>query len=119
MGQFFGRLGEQMRASGIGETILHDARTVLAALVHAARPLTVDQLATALDLPRKRTSEALDAIERRPFMADPLALQRTAGGAYAIAARPDRLKPEQREALRALRAPPRRRARPRGAPDSQ
>jgi hypothetical protein len=55
-----------------------DALTVLAALLHAARPLAVDELAMALGWPRQRVTEALGTVDDRP----------------------DRLSPAQREALR-------------------
>ena len=53
MGQFFARLSEQMSGSALTETAVYDALTVLAALVHADRPLTLGILATALDWPRR------------------------------------------------------------------
>jgi len=105
MGQFFAWLSEQMSDSNLTDTTMHDALTVLAALAYATRPLTVDELATALDRPRKRVTDALDAIDRRPVIADPLALVSTEPDTYTITTRPDRLSPAQREALRATTAP--------------
>jgi DNA-binding transcriptional regulator GbsR (MarR family) len=101
MGQFFGWLSGQMSDSSLSEPVVHDALTVLAALVYAVRPLTVDELATALGWPRKRVTDALDAIDRRPAVADPLALTSTGPDTYTVGARPDRLSPAQREGLSA------------------
>ena len=100
MGQFFSWLSGQMSDSGIADTTVHDALTVLAALAYAAQPLTVDKLVAALDWPRKRVTAALDAIDRRPVIADPLAVVSAGPDTYTITTRPDRLSPAQREALR-------------------
>ncbi|MET8340880.1 MarR family transcriptional regulator [Streptosporangium canum] len=48
MARFFAWISEQMNDSGLTDAVVRDALTVLAALVYAARPLTVDDLATAL-----------------------------------------------------------------------
>jgi DNA-binding transcriptional regulator GbsR (MarR family) len=101
MGQFFGWLSGQMSDSSLSDAAVHDALTVLAALVYAVRPLTVDELATALDWPRRRVADALDAIGRRPVIADPLVLASTGPGTYTVGPRPDRLSPAQRAALQA------------------
>lgn len=101
MGQFFARLSEQMSGSSIlAETAAHDALIVLAALVHAGRPLTLDTLATALDWPRDRATAALNTIQHQPAIADPLALQAIGPETYTVTARPDRLSPAQRQTLR-------------------
>ncbi|MEV6930289.1 helix-turn-helix domain-containing protein [Dactylosporangium sp. NPDC051485] len=99
MGQFFARLSEQMGGSTLAEPVGYDALTVLAALVHAGRPLTLDTLATALDWPRDRLTAALDAIQLHPAIADPLVLRTTEPETYTITTRPDRLGPAQRQAL--------------------
>jgi hypothetical protein len=99
MGQFFARLSEQMNGSTLANATVYDALTVLAALVHAGQPLTLDTLATALDWPRDRTTDALDTIQRQPAIADPLALQTINPETYTVTARPDRLSPAQRQAL--------------------
>lgn len=99
MGQFFGRLSEQMSGSTLADAAVYDALTVLAALVHAGRPLTLDTLATALDWPRDRATDALDTIQGQPAIADPLALRAIGPETYTLTARPDRLSPTQREAL--------------------
>ncbi len=104
MGQFFAWLSSQMSDSSLADTTVHDALTVLAALVHAARPLAVVDLATALGWRRNRVADALDAIERRPVIADPLALVSAGPHKYTITTRPDRLSSAQREALSANRA---------------
>ncbi|MET8340139.1 hypothetical protein ABZV22_41010, partial [Streptosporangium canum] len=84
---------------GLTDAVVRDALTVLAALVYAARPLTVDDLATALDWPAQRAADALDSISRRPILSDPLTVERLGRGAYAITPRPDRLSSAQRDAL--------------------
>jgi Helix-turn-helix domain/MarR family len=99
MGQFFTRLSEQMRGSSLAETVGYDALTVLAALVHAGRPLTLSVLATALEWPRDRAIAAIAALERQPAIADPLALRTMEPETYTLTPRPDRLSPAQREAL--------------------
>ncbi|MEV5965221.1 helix-turn-helix domain-containing protein [Kribbella sp. NPDC051952] len=58
MADFFHRLGEDM-SGGLGSEVIQDAVTILAALRHAAGPLTEDQLATALDWPLIRVTDAL------------------------------------------------------------
>jgi len=99
MGRFFARLSEQMGGSALAETAAPDALTVLAALVHAGRPLDLGTLATALGWPRERATAALDTIRRRPAIADPLALRAIGAETYAVSARPDRLRPAQRQGL--------------------
>nr|WP_259670803.1 MarR family transcriptional regulator [Streptomyces sp. ID38640] len=99
MGRFFARLSEQMSGSALTEAAVHDALTVVAALVHADRPLTRGALASALDWPRDRVTAALDAIQRQPAIADPLALSTVGPQTYTLTTRPDRLSPAQREAL--------------------
>ncbi|WP_410574691.1 helix-turn-helix domain-containing protein [Amycolatopsis sp. cmx-4-61] len=100
MGRFFGRLSEQMGGSTVAEAVGYDALTVVAALVHAARPLTADELAAALGWPSERTAAALDALRRRPAVADPLAVHDAEAGTVTVTARPDRLSPAQLEAIR-------------------
>ncbi|MGP4103000.1 MarR family transcriptional regulator [Nonomuraea sp. KM90] len=102
MGRFFARVSDEMNNSGLTDTAVRDALTVIAALADAGRPLTAGELATALGLPGGRVADALEAIEHRPVIADPLALRATGSGAYTLAPRPDRLSPAQRQALRAI-----------------
>lgn len=99
MAQFFTWISEQMNDSGLTDAVIRDALTVLAALVYAARPLTVDGLATALGWPIQRAADALDAISRRPILSDPLTVEQVRRGAYAVTPRPDRLSSAQRDAL--------------------
>ena len=101
MGQFFGRLSEQMNGSTLAEPVVYDALTVLAALVHAGRPLPLDTLTTALGWPRDRTATALDTIQRQPAVADPFVLRAVGPETYGVTARADRLSPAQRHALEA------------------
>ncbi|WP_438008385.1 MarR family transcriptional regulator [Sorangium sp. So ce321] len=98
MGRFFARLSDDM-AGGPTEAAVGDALTVLAALVHAGAPLTVQQLATALGWPSDRVTSALRDAERYPDVADPVALRCPAPGTYTVVARLDRLTATQREAL--------------------
>ncbi|TDC24644.1 MarR family transcriptional regulator [Streptomyces sp. 8K308] len=98
MGRFFAKLGEQM--SGLAEAAnASDALTVLAALAHAGRPVTVGTLARALGWPPDRVTAAVDAIRRQPAIADPLTLRLVADHTYTLTTRPDRLTPSQRAAL--------------------
>jgi hypothetical protein len=76
-----------------------DALTVLAALVHAAEPLTPCELAAALDWSQERVAAALRDAEDHPEIADPVALRRTPTGACTVIGRPDRLTSAQWEAL--------------------
>ncbi|MCF6467854.1 MarR family transcriptional regulator [Nonomuraea sp. MG754425] len=99
LAEFFTWISEQMNGSGLADAAVHDALTVLAALVHAARPLAVAELATALDWPVRRTAAALDALMLHPALSDPLAVERAGRGAFAVTPRPDRLSPAQRDAL--------------------
>ncbi|MFD8097699.1 GbsR/MarR family transcriptional regulator [Streptomyces malaysiensis] len=100
MGQFFAWLSEQMSGSTLTETTVYDALTVLAALVHAGRPLTLGTLATALGWPEDRATAAVDTIRQKPAIADPLALKTIGPRTYTLTTRPDRLSPAQRKALR-------------------
>jgi DNA-binding transcriptional regulator GbsR (MarR family) len=99
MGQFFARLSQQMSGSTLAEPVVYDALTVLAALVHAGRPLTLTTLATALDWPQDRLTAALDAVQRHPAIPDPLVLRTIEPQTYTITTRPDRLSPAQRQAI--------------------
>ncbi|AUX41672.1 hypothetical protein SOCE26_030940 [Sorangium cellulosum] len=97
-GRFFARLSDDM-AGGPTEAAVGDALTVLAALVHASVPLTVQQLATGLGWPPDRVTTALHDAEQHPNITGPVALRRAASGTYAITARLDRLTATQRESL--------------------
>ncbi|MFD2472991.1 GbsR/MarR family transcriptional regulator [Amycolatopsis silviterrae] len=99
MSRFFGRLSEQMGDSDLAEAVGYDALTVVAALVHAGRPLALDALADALVWPRGRVLAAVEAIQCRPAIADPLALRIVGAETFGLAAREDRLSPAQRDAL--------------------
>ena len=100
MSQFFQQLSNDM-SGGPAAGAAEDAMTVLAALFHAARPLTALQLATALDWPTDRVTAALETAHAYKDFTDPLVL-RTAGTAtYTVDASPNRLTPTQRTALKA------------------
>jgi DNA-binding transcriptional regulator GbsR (MarR family) len=99
MGQFFAQLAHEM-AGGPISAGAEDALTVLAALICAGSPLTVDELAAALGWPPDRVASALSDAEQHPEIADPVALQRAESGTYTLTARLDRLSVTQRQALR-------------------
>ncbi|MEJ8672776.1 MarR family transcriptional regulator [Streptomyces sp. MS1.AVA.1] len=98
MHKFF--VGIHRDMTGPATTVpLEDAITVLAALLHAARPLTTSELAAALGWPKARAATAVQAAELQPEACGPLALQRTPSGAYLVTAQHGRLTPAQRTAL--------------------
>ncbi|GAA1609352.1 hypothetical protein GCM10009789_74740 [Kribbella sancticallisti] len=97
MREFFQQLSDDMSGSGPASAVQEDAMTVLAALVHAARPLTTDQLATALAWPTARVTEALRTADAYKPFTDPVELQLVAQDTYAIAT--PRLNPAQLAAL--------------------
>jgi predicted transcriptional regulator len=99
MGGFFAQLANDMTGGPITPAAADDALTVAAALVHARVPLTVNQLATALGWPMDRVANALHDADQYPGLTDPVTLQHTESGAYAITARLDRLSATQRQAL--------------------
>lgn len=100
MGRFFARISGHMDGGGLTPAAVADALTVIAALVHAARPITAGDLAAALGWPLGRTDDALATLGRHPVFSDPLTVTPLGGGAYAVTPRPDRLSPEQQDALR-------------------
>ena len=106
LGQFSDRLYTDM-ISGFTAAITSDALTVLAALVHAGRPLPGDILAAALGWTPGRLAEALRGARDRPDMADPVALSRTENGPDTVVARAERLTTVQRASLGALNSGPR------------
>ncbi|ONI75781.1 hypothetical protein BWI15_08155 [Kribbella sp. ALI-6-A] len=102
MARFFTQLSDDM-AGGLSSAAAEDAATVLAALLHARRPLTAPELTDALGWAADRVADALrDAETYAPFT-DPLTLDRPTPTTYAVAAAPGRLTPAQRDAL-AVRA---------------
>ena len=103
MAQFFAQLSDDMTGGGLTESVVRDVLTVLAALVHAARPLAVDELADALDWPEDRVVNALRGAEEHPDLAGPVAVSRTEDGDCAVVAAPNRLTAAQRDALSAVR----------------
>ncbi|MFC9426247.1 helix-turn-helix domain-containing protein [Streptomyces sp. NPDC056987] len=98
MRRFFAGVHQDMTGPPVAAH-LDDALTVLAALLHAARPLATGELATALGWPPARAATALQAAERRPELCGPLSLQRTPAGAHLVTAQHGRLTPAQRTAL--------------------
>ncbi|MEV6420237.1 MarR family transcriptional regulator [Streptomyces sp. NPDC051662] len=98
MREFFVQLSDDM-AGGPTAAVFSDTLTVLAALMHAVTPRTVDQLAVALGWPPERVAAALDSAERHPDIADPVAPRYDETGACTLVARAGRLTPAQREAL--------------------
>ncbi|MFH8612147.1 MarR family transcriptional regulator [Streptomyces sp. NPDC018029] len=102
MHRFFAQAHQDMTGPS-ATAFLDDALTVLAALLHAARPLTTDELAAALGWPQERTATAVNAVdsaEQQRGTSCPLILRRTPSGAYRVVSHPDRLTPAQRAALR-------------------
>jgi hypothetical protein len=98
MARFFTQLSDDM-AGGISSAAAEDAATVLAALLHARRPLTAPELTDALGWSADRVAGALrDAETYAPFT-DPLTIDRPTPTTYAVAAAPGRLTPAQRDAL--------------------
>ncbi|MGW4031221.1 MarR family transcriptional regulator [Streptomyces sp. NPDC004838] len=98
MHRFFADLSADM-AGGSASLAAEDALTLVAALAHAGTPLAVGPLAVALGWPVDRVHDALRDAERHPEITDPVALRRTASGAYTVTARPGRLTTAQRAAL--------------------
>ena len=91
MADFFHRLGEDM-SGGPAFDVIDDAFTVLAALLHAARPLTADQLATALDWPPARITDALANATKYAEYCDPVVLDQL-DDTYRAIPNPARLTP--------------------------
>ncbi|MDX6261462.1 MAG: hypothetical protein QOH84_3150 [Kribbellaceae bacterium] len=99
MSQFFQQLSDDMSGLGPDPETAEDTATILAALVHAHRPLTADQLATALDWPPDRVTTALTTAETYKLATDPLALEVVAPSTYTVTV--TRLTDRQRHALTA------------------
>ncbi|MBM9623492.1 helix-turn-helix domain-containing protein [Streptomyces zhihengii] len=115
MRRFFAGVHREMAGASATE-ILDDAGTVVAALLHAGRPLTAGELAGALGWTRGRTAAAVDAAEHPPDATGPVALRRTPSGALLVGDRQGRLTPAQRTALARPVEPPRPAADPTGRP---
>ncbi|WP_344593001.1 helix-turn-helix domain-containing protein [Actinomadura vinacea] len=98
MARFFAQVSADM-AGSLDQAAIGDILTVLAALVHAGRPLTMEQLATALGWQPDRVAVALRDAGRHPDISDPVTLQPIESGAYSVTARRHRLTAAQREAL--------------------
>ncbi|WP_406047510.1 MarR family transcriptional regulator [Kribbella sp. NBC_00889] len=100
MADFFRRLGEDM-SGGPTFDLIDDALTALAALLHAGRPLTADQLAAALDWPPERLTEALGNATKYAEYTDPVVLDQPTPGTYQAIPTPGRLTASQRAAVAA------------------
>jgi hypothetical protein len=98
MAEFFHRLGEDM-AGGPSFEVIDDAFTVLAALLHAMRPLTADALATALGWPLARVTDALTNATKYAEYTDPVVLHQPTSDTYTAIPTPTRLSPDQLAAL--------------------
>lgn len=98
MRRFFAQVYRDMTGPS-ATAALDDAVIVLAALLHADRPLPTGELAAALGWPQARTVIAVETAEQQPRVCGPLALGRTPSGAYVLTPQPDRLTPAQRAAL--------------------
>ncbi|GAB2655855.1 GbsR/MarR family transcriptional regulator [Kribbella swartbergensis] len=99
MAEFFHRLGEDM-AGGPAFEVIDDALTALAALLHAARPLTAHELATALGWTPSRITDALANAAKYADYTDPVVLHQPAPDTYTAIPAPARLTPEQLAGLR-------------------
>lgn len=104
MARFFTQLSADM-AGGLSSAEAEDVATILAALLHAQRPLTADELTAALDWPPTRVADALRDAEAYAPATDPIVLTRPTPTTYAVTAAPNRLSPEQRRALTATGRP--------------
>lgn len=85
MSQFFQQLSDDM-AGGLPPELAEDIATILAALIHAARPLTATQLADALDWPITRVATALTTAETYQAATAPLAVKLVAPNTYKLTA---------------------------------
>lgn len=94
MAEFFHRLGEDM-SGGPAFEVIDDAFTAIAALLHATRPLTADELATALDWPSARVLDALASATKYAEYTDPVVLDQPTSDTYIAIPNPGRLTPEQ------------------------
>lgn len=101
MSQFFQQLSDDMSGLGPDPEVAEDTATILAALVHAHRPLTTDELATALAWPLARVTTALTTAQT--YDTDPLAVTTVAPDTYLATV--TRLTPTQRQALTAAPKP--------------
>lgn len=95
--RFHDRINEIMLRDDIA-IVVGDALTVLAALLHAARPLDVAALAAALGWPEERVSAALRVVAEHPHVSGPVALI-PEGSAFRAVPLTDRLTPTQLAAL--------------------
>jgi DNA-binding transcriptional regulator GbsR (MarR family) len=99
MSRFFTKLAGDMTAGPLTAAAVSDALTVLAALAFTGAPLSVEQLAAALDWTRDRVTSALQDVEQYPGIADPVTFARVDGDAYTMTIREDRLSTAQRQSL--------------------
>jgi DNA-binding transcriptional ArsR family regulator len=98
MAEFFHRLGEDM-SGGPAFEVIDDALTALAALLHAGRPLSADQLGDALGWEPARLTEALANAAKYAEYTDPVVLDQPTPDSYTAIPVPTRLTPEQLAAL--------------------
>ncbi|MFE3450931.1 hypothetical protein ACFXJ8_18570 [Nonomuraea sp. NPDC059194] len=73
------------------------------ALAYASYPLTIGQLARALDWPGPRTHQALQTLNHNPAIAGPMALRRVPPGSYTLTPRLDHLSRQQHTQITTLR----------------
>ncbi|WP_210769457.1 GbsR/MarR family transcriptional regulator [Occultella kanbiaonis] len=99
MGEFFGNLASQLRGNDLADPGVDDAMTVVAALGHGQRPMTPQELATALSWPTDRIHNAIRLLQHRPALSDPFVVSESDAG-HALEPRSDRLSTEQRAMLR-------------------
>ncbi|MEU4703738.1 hypothetical protein [Nonomuraea dietziae] len=76
-----------------------DARALLGALAHAAVPLLIEDIATALQWNLERVYAALDHAHAHPELAGPYTIERTPPGTYVLRPRLDLLSRTQQHAI--------------------
>nr|WP_328701551.1 helix-turn-helix domain-containing protein [Amycolatopsis pittospori] len=97
LARFHARINEIMLDDRVA-VFVADAVTVLAALLHAARPLSVSALAEALGWTSERVSAALRMVTEHPHVAGPVTVVTTDGEFQAVPLL-ERLTPAQLAAL--------------------
>ncbi len=102
-GEFFAHLGLDMAGAEVGPSggLSRDAKTIIAALLHAKTPLTTEQLGASLTWWPERVTRALHELETHSAWLDPLTLQQVGEAHYGLSTT-ELLTPGQRRALQAI-----------------
>lgn len=79
--------------------VVDDARALLGALAHAAVPLLIDDVATALQWDLQRVYSALDHAQAHPELAGPYTIERIPPETYTLRPRLDLLSRAQQQAI--------------------